>query len=87
VAPCSDPAGRENLLGLRSGDSLHPPASPFCNLCVQRTPRTFGKHRPNVTLGDESGIYLSPYDPGRRRTSGVDPNPNSTAGRALPLRE
>ena len=83
MAPYSDPAGREHLLGPRSGDSLHPPASPFCNLRVQLTPRTFGKHRPNVTLGDESGIYLSPYDPGRMRTCGVDPNPNNTTGRSL----
>jgi hypothetical protein len=85
VTPCSDPTGREHLSGPRFGDSLHPPASPFCNLRGQLTTRTFGKHRPNVTLGDESGIYPSPYDPGRMRTCGVDPNPNNTTGRSLPL--
>jgi hypothetical protein len=52
--------------------------SSFCNLRLQLTPRMLGKHRPNVTLGVESGIYLSPYDPGRMRTCGAAPNPNST---------
>jgi hypothetical protein len=53
VAPYSDPAGRDPLLGPRSGDSLHPPALPFCNLRDQLTTRALGKHRPNVTFGDE----------------------------------
>jgi hypothetical protein len=73
VASCSDPAGCEPLLGPRSEHSLHPSASPFYNLRVQLTSPKFGKHRPNVTLGDESVIYLSPYDPTRMRTCGVDP--------------